>query len=69
MIDLYRTILNYIFSIYINRDDRANVAVIQNLAWTVGLCILPIVYYYVRDWFTFFMITTLPLAIFLFIPT
>ncbi|XP_031637594.1 carcinine transporter [Contarinia nasturtii] len=50
-------------------DDRANVAIIQNLAWTLGLCILPFIYWIVGDWFSFFVITSLPLLIFIFIPT
>lgn len=51
------------------RDDRANVAVIQSLAWTVGLCILPFIYWIVGDWLSFFVITSVPMLLFLFIPT
>lgn len=59
-----------LFSHLINfRDDRAHVAVIQSLSWTLGLCILPYIYWLVRDWFPFFILTTIPLAAFLFIPT
>lgn len=67
---------NPIFSYYIflllfayYRDNRARVAIIQNLAWTAGLCILPFIYWMVGDWFTFFALTSLPLMVFLFIPT
>lgn len=51
------------------RDDRAFVAVLQSLAWTLGLCILPFIYWIVGDWLTFFTLTSIPMLVFLFIPT
>lgn len=59
---------NFEFLLY-HRDDRANVAVIQSLAWTVGLCILPFIYWIVGDWLSFFVLTSVPMLLFLFIPT
>lgn len=50
------------------RDNRADVAMIQSLAWTGGQCLLPMIFWWLREWQYFFLMSTLPLALFLFVP-
>ena len=40
----------------------------QSMGWTLGLCILPFVFWLVGDWIWFLIITTLPTLIFLCFP-
>ena len=40
----------------------------QCMGWTLGICILPFVYWLVGDWFWFLVITTAPSLIFLCFP-
>lgn len=50
------------------RDNRADIAMFQSIAWTIGMCIMPLVFWLVRDWTYFMAITTLPLLMFAFFP-
>ncbi|XP_026477381.1 carcinine transporter-like [Ctenocephalides felis] len=47
-------------------DDRAHIAVIQCIAWTIGMCVMPLIMWAVGDWSTFMLITTLPCGLVLF---
>jgi OCT family organic cation transporter-like MFS transporter 4/5 len=45
-------------------EDRAKIAMLQCIGWTLGLSIMPFVFYLARDWVWFLMLTTLPVGIF-----
>lgn len=60
--------LLFLFYASHKRDNRADVAMIQSLAWTGGQCLLPMIFWWVREWQYFFLMSTLPLALFLFVP-
>jgi len=49
-------------------DDRAHIAMMQCIGWTMGMCIMPLVFWVVGDWVWFLMITTLPCGIFALFP-
>lgn len=44
--------------------DRGKIAMFQCIGWTVGLSIMPLVFWVVRDWVWFLMLTTLPIGLF-----
>lgn len=48
-------------------EHRARIAVFQNLGWTAGMCIMPLIYWAVGDWVIFTIATTLPLVLYLFL--
>lgn len=48
-------------------EDRAFLAQMQNVGWTIGLSALPLIYWLLKDWFIFMLVTTVPLAAFLFL--
>ncbi|KAJ6641583.1 Carcinine transporter [Pseudolycoriella hygida] len=45
-------------------EDRGKIAMFQCIGWTLGLSIMPLVFWAVRDWVWFLMITTLPIGLF-----
>lgn len=49
-------------------DDRAHIAMMQCIGWTIGMCIMPLVFWAVGDWVWFLMITTLPVGLFAMYP-
>lgn len=49
-------------------EDRAHIAMMQCIGWTLGMCIMPIVFWAVGDWVWFLMITTLPVGLFALYP-
>lgn len=49
-------------------EDRAHIAMMQCIGWTLGMCIMPLVFWVVRDWVWFLMITTLPIILFAMYP-
>ncbi|CAO1419238.1 unnamed protein product [Diamesa serratosioi] len=49
-------------------DDRAHIAMMQCLGWTLGMCVMPMVFWYVKDWVWFLMLTTLPCGLFAMFP-
>lgn len=40
----------------------------QCLGWTLGMCVMPMVFWYVKDWVWFLMLTTLPCGLFAMFP-
>lgn len=56
-------------AIEISKDkDRNFISMLQCISWTVGLCLLPFIFWIFKHWYPFMLITTLPLIVFL-IPT
>lgn len=49
-------------------EDRAKIAMLQCVGWTLGISIMPLVFWVVRDWVWFLMITTLPIGLFALYP-
>lgn len=49
-------------------EDRAHIAMMQCIGWTLGMCIMPLVFWAVGDWVWFLMITTLPVGLFALYP-
>jgi OCT family organic cation transporter-like MFS transporter 4/5 len=49
-------------------EDRAKIAMLQCVGWTIGISIMPMVFWVVRDWVWFLMITTLPIGLFTLYP-
>uniref|UniRef100_A0A8D8AUU4 Solute carrier family 22 member 21 n=1 Tax=Culex pipiens TaxID=7175 RepID=A0A8D8AUU4_CULPI len=49
-------------------ERRGYISMMQCIGWTVGLCILPMVFWATRDWFWALMFTTIPIFLFIFIP-
>ncbi|XP_017787307.1 PREDICTED: organic cation transporter 1-like [Nicrophorus vespilloides] len=47
-------------------EDRAHIAMMQCLGWTVGLCMLPLLMWVLRDWYYFMLVTTLPCFLYMF---
>lgn len=47
-------------------DNRAHIAMLQCLGWTMGICLMPMVAWLTRDWVTFLIITSAPCAAFCF---
>lgn len=45
-------------------EDRGKIAMLQCVGWTVGLSIMPMVFWWVRDWTWFLVITSTPIVIF-----
>jgi len=45
-------------------EDRGKIAMFQCIGWTMGLSIMPLVFWLVRDWVWFMLLTTLPIALF-----
>ncbi|KFB35810.1 AGAP004107-PA-like protein [Anopheles sinensis] len=50
-------------------ERRGHISMVQCIGWTSGLCILPMVFWATKDWFWALMIATLPILIFLLIPS
>ena len=48
--------------------DRAYIAMMQCIGWTLGMCIMPLVFWIAGDWVWFLMLTTLPVGIFAMYP-
>lgn len=46
-------------------DDRANIAMVQNLGWSIGACSMPLIYWYFREWMPFMWISSIPVGLFL----
>lgn len=46
-------------------DDRAHIAMVQSLGWTVGMCLMPVILWITGDWVYFLLITSLPQLIFI----
>ncbi|XP_059620795.1 carcinine transporter isoform X2 [Phlebotomus argentipes] len=51
-----------------NDEARAHIAMMQCIGWTAGLCIMPMVFWWVRDWMWLIALTTLPYGIFALFP-
>uniref|UniRef100_A0A7G3AZI8 Putative synaptic vesicle transporter svop n=1 Tax=Lutzomyia longipalpis TaxID=7200 RepID=A0A7G3AZI8_LUTLO len=51
-----------------NVEARAHIAMMQCVGWTAGLCIMPMVFWWVRDWVWLIALTTLPYGIFALFP-
>lgn len=49
-------------------EDRGKIAMLQCVGWTMGLSIMPLVFWLVRDWVWFLMLTTLPVGLFALYP-
>ncbi|XP_070494612.1 carcinine transporter [Chironomus tepperi] len=49
-------------------EDRGKIAMLQCVGWTIGISIMPLVFWVVRDWVWFLMITTLPIGLFALYP-
>jgi len=49
-------------------EDRAHIAMLQCWGWTLGMILMPLIFWYVREWISFTLITTLPLIIAVFFP-
>lgn len=45
-------------------EDRSKIAMFQCIGWTLGLSIMPLIFWVVRDWVWFLMLTTLPIGLF-----
>lgn len=45
-------------------EDRAKIAMLQCIGWTLGLSIMPFVFQFSRDWVWFLMLTTIPVGLF-----
>lgn len=59
---------NLFTKILIFSERRGYISMMQCIGWTVGLCILPMVFWATRDWFWALMFTTIPIFLFIFIP-
>lgn len=49
-------------------EDRAHIAMMQSVGWTLGMCLMPMIFWVVGDWVWFLMITTLPIGLFALYP-
>jgi MFS family permease len=49
-------------------EDRAHIAMMQCMGWSLGMCIMPLVFWAVGDWVWFLMLTTLPVGFFALFP-
>lgn len=49
-------------------ENRAQIAMIQCLGWALGMCLMPLIFWAVRDWQIFLVTTTAPIVLFLFFP-
>uniref|UniRef100_A0A336MX72 CSON006225 protein n=1 Tax=Culicoides sonorensis TaxID=179676 RepID=A0A336MX72_CULSO len=49
-------------------EDRAHIAMLQCWGWTMGMILMPLIFWIVRDWTPFLIITTLPLLIGMMFP-
>ncbi|XP_044258054.1 beta-alanine transporter isoform X1 [Tribolium madens] len=47
-------------------EDRAMIPLLQCVGWTLGLCVSPLIFWWLGDWIPFTVITTVPVLIFLF---
>lgn len=45
-------------------EDRGKIAMLQCVGWTIGLSIMPMVFWVVRDWTWFLLITSAPIVMF-----
>lgn len=45
-------------------EDRAKIAMLQCVGWTMGLSIMPFVFQFSRNWIYFLLLTTFPVGIF-----
>ncbi|XP_063705241.1 carcinine transporter-like isoform X2 [Culicoides brevitarsis] len=44
-------------------ERRAHIAMLQCWGWTMGMILMPIIFWFVRDWTPFLIVTTLPLLV------
>ncbi|XP_063703892.1 organic cation transporter 1-like [Culicoides brevitarsis] len=49
-------------------EKRTHITMLQCNGWTFGMILLPLIFWAVRDWFPFLLLTTFPLMIGLFFP-
>lgn len=49
-------------------EDRGHIAMMQSIGWTLGNCLMPLVFWVVGDWVWFLIITTLPVGLFALYP-
>uniref|UniRef100_A0A182JWC4 Major facilitator superfamily (MFS) profile domain-containing protein n=1 Tax=Anopheles christyi TaxID=43041 RepID=A0A182JWC4_9DIPT len=50
-------------------ERRGHISMMQCIGWTTGVCILPMVFWATKDWFWALLIVTMPIALFMFIPS
>nr|XP_040219333.1 beta-alanine transporter [Anopheles coluzzii]XP_040219334.1 beta-alanine transporter [Anopheles coluzzii]XP_040219335.1 beta-alanine transporter [Anopheles coluzzii] len=50
-------------------ERRGHISMMQCIGWTTGLCILPMVFWATKDWFWALLIVTMPIVLFMFIPS
>lgn len=50
------------------REDRGKITMLQCIGWTLGICILPIVFALLRDWKIFLVLTSIPGLFFVLYP-
>lgn len=43
-------------------DDRTNIAMYQSFGWSIGTTLMPLLFWWLRDWVPFMWLTTLPTA-------
>lgn len=46
-------------------EHKARIAMFQNMGWSFGSCLMPLVMWYVGHWVPFILLTTLPCVLFL----
>lgn len=49
-------------------EERAHIAMMQCIGWTMGISIMPMVFWALGDWTWFLMTTTLPIGLFALYP-
>ncbi|XP_026479547.1 solute carrier family 22 member 5-like [Ctenocephalides felis] len=61
---LYQTVLVIGMEISTS-DENSHVAMLQGIGWTFGICTMPLLMWWLRNWFDFVLVSSLPFAIFL----
>ncbi|CAD6994986.1 unnamed protein product [Ceratitis capitata] len=46
-------------------QDRSIIAIYQSIGWSIGTSLMPLLFWWLRDWFVFMWLTTVPTAIIL----
>uniref|UniRef100_A0A6M2DYH2 Putative synaptic vesicle transporter svop n=1 Tax=Xenopsylla cheopis TaxID=163159 RepID=A0A6M2DYH2_XENCH len=46
-------------------DDNPHIAMLQGIGWTLGISILPLLYWWLQNWFYFVLISSLPITFFM----
>lgn len=54
-----RFLLVFIF----RRQDRSIIAIYQSIGWSIGTSLMPLLFWWLRDWVVFMWLTTIPTAI------